>query len=138
MPKKRPEHRPGFYRLFLRDNYFDIKWAELGSHDRVLSHLSEHNLLGRPLPKEEIESLYQAHSKKLFSPDEASKFYSLIGSGWAKWKIENIRARMKKLAAASWTADARKNRCKRKRIRKKCLKKGESVPGIEKRVPRSK
>jgi len=138
MPKIRPEHRPRFYRLFLRDNYLEIKQRELGSHQNLINHLNDRGLISKPFPATEIESLYLEHSKKLFSNDEASLFYAAIGSGRQKWKRENIQARMKRLAFASWTPDARENRRKRKAARKKSFKKREPASRSKKHVPRRK
>jgi hypothetical protein len=137
MPKIRPEHRPRFYRLLLRDNYYEIKMRELGSHQEVINDQIRRGIIDKPLPDSEIESLYQGHSKKLFSQDEASLFSAGIGLGREKWKRDNIQARMKKLARASWTPDARENRRKRKATRKKSLKK-KSASRIKKRVSRIK
>jgi hypothetical protein len=94
--KKRPEDRLRFYRLFLRD------------------FLRPHST--RQASSEEIENELQADLKKNFSEDRAHHIRLWSQGSFEAWKGENIKSRMRKMAAARWSSEARKKRQKSKNI----------------------
>jgi len=91
---KRPEDRLGFYRLFLRD--FIHKGTTLKASPT------------------EIEVALAADQQKTFDENWTHHIRMWSHGSYASWKAESYRERAKKMATASWSPEARKNRKKRK------------------------
>jgi hypothetical protein len=90
--KKRPETRLDFYRLFLRD--FLHKGTTIQASP------------------EEIEIALLADRQKKFTENWAFHIRMWSEGSFEKWKRENIKNRMTKMAVASWSVAARKKRNK--------------------------
>jgi hypothetical protein len=93
--KKRPEARLKFYRLFLRDYLYPSTTLQAS--------------------RKEIEKALRADRKKKFDEDRAFHLRMWSGGSFEKWKQENIKNRMTKMADASCSKEARIKRMKKGR-----------------------
>ena len=81
-PRKRPENRLKFYRLFLRD-YIHL-------HSTIKAS------------DEEIEERLRADKEKRFSENDAFHWRMWSGMSMDQWQREHRRARAQVMAAAKW------------------------------------